>query len=65
MLYLIGLKKSKCLQIKQFQIKLSEFQVHMNWKMFIIELLPGNTDMSLEPSIGKILLLYLDLLEVK
>ena len=50
---------------QQLQIKLNEFQVHVNWKMFNIELLPGNIDMSLEPSIGKILLLYLDLLEVK
>ena len=37
----------------------------MNWEIFSIKLISGNIDISLEPSISIILLLYLDLLEVK
>ena len=37
----------------------------MNWETASIKLIPGNTDMPLEPSISKTLLLYRALLEVK
>ena len=40
---LIGLKKSKHLQIRQFlntrEINLNEFQIYMNWEIFNIKYL--------------------------
>ena len=40
----MGLKKSKRLHqaiLNTREIKLNEFQVHMNWEIFSIKLIPG------------------------